>query len=238
MGAWDFTFVNDNIGPSTNLELQVSGSYFIRLPDDASLSIGIKAGFFSTSINFEELRVVDTSDDLLNVSGNESQLRPDIGIGILYRKGNFFGGLSSNHVIQPKFDFGASQIFNQLSRHYYFNAGYDYPLTAQITLTPSILFKSVDFNSYSWDLSLVAKYDDQFWGGLAYRQAESASIMGGYKILKDKGLTIAYAVDLVLMDAASKEPTSQEVMLIYSLGSKNRLRNLGKNIIRTPRYRY
>ena len=132
-GGLGFHFVNDNIGPSTHLELQVSGSYFIRLPDDASLSIGIKAGFFSTSINFEELRVVDTSDDLLNVSGNESQLRPDIGIGILYRKGNFFGGLSSNHVIQPKFDFGASQIFNQLSRHYYFNAGYDYPLTAQIT---------------------------------------------------------------------------------------------------------
>ncbi len=237
-GGLGFHVVNDNIGPSSNLEFQVSGSYFVDLPGDASLSIGLKAGFFSSRINFDELRVVDPSDNLVNFSGTESQLRPDLGAGILYRKGNFFGGLSANHVIQPEFDFGTSQISNQLFRHYYFNAGYDYPLTAQITLTPTVLIKSVGFDSYSWDLGVVAKYNDQFWGGFAYRQSESASLMAGYKILKDQSLTLAYAVDLVLSDAASKEPTSQEVMLIYNFNKKNRPRNLGKNIIRTPRYRY
>ena len=237
-GGLGFHFVNDNIGPSSNLELQVSGSYFLDLGGSSSLSIGLRAGFFSSQINFDELRVVDPSDNLVNFSGTEAQLRPDVGLGFLYRNGNFFGGLSANHVIQPEFDFGTSQIANQLSRHYYFNAGYDYPLSAQITLTPSVLVKSVGFDSFSWDIGVVAKYNDQFWGGLAYRQSESASIMGGYKILKDQSLTLAYAVDLVLTEAASKEPTSQEVMLIYTFGKKNRSRNLGKNIIRTPRYRY
>ena len=235
-GGLGFHVVNDQIGPSTNLEFQISASYFISLPGNASLSIGIKGGFFSTRINFDELVVVDPSDDLIGVNGSESQLRPDLGVGFLYRNGNFFGGLSANHVLQPEFDFGTGQISNQLSRHYYFNAGYDYPLTANITLTPSVLVRSVGLDSYNWDLALIAKYQDQFWGGVAYRQSESASLMGGYKLLKDQSLTLAYAVDLVLSDI--DEATSQEVMLIYVFGSKNRVRNIGKNIIRTPRYRY
>ncbi len=236
-GGLGVHFVNDRLGPSSNLELQISGSYFIDLPGDASVSMGLKVGFFSSQLNFDDLVVVDPTDNLI-ISGSESQLRPDLGFGFLYRRGNFFGGLSANHVIQPEFDFGTGQISNQLFRHYYFNAGFDYPLTAQITLTPSVLIKSVGLYSYSWDIGVVAKYNDQFWGGIAYRQSESASLMGGYKLMKDQGLTLAYAVDLVLSDAASKEPTSQEVMLIYTFGSKNGTRNLGKNIIRTPRYRY
>lgn len=237
-GGMGFHFVNDNLGPSTNLEVQFSGSYFINLKDNASISIGLKVGFFSSTLDFDEIVVVDPSDNIANLQGKEGQIRPDVGVGIVYRKGNFFGGFSTNHLIQPEFDFGQDQLSNQLLRHYYLTAGYDYPLTPQLTITPSFLIKSVGFNSYSWDLSVIGRYNNQLWGGVSYRQSESASAMIGYKLLKDRSLSLAYAVDIVLTDASSKEPTSQEVMLIYTFGSKNSRRNFGRNIIRTPRYRY
>lgn len=230
--------LNDNLGPSNNLELKFSGSYFIPIPGDASLSIGINAGIFSSGLDFDELVLVDPSDELANLTGKESQIRPDLGVGILYRKGNFFGGFSTNHLIQPEFDFGQDQIANQLIRHYYLTAGYDYALSPEITITPTLLLKTVGFDSYSWDLSVVARYNDQLWGGLSYRQSESASVMIGYSILKDRSLALAYALDVVLADRDSKEPTSQEIMLIYKFPTKSKGINLGRNIIRTPRYRY
>lgn len=237
-GGLGIHLVNDNLGPSNNLELKLSGSYYIPIPGDASISIGLNAGFFSSGLDFDELVLVDPSDEIANLSGKESQMRPDVGLGILYRKGNFFGGFSTNHLLQPKFDFGQDQIANQLIRHYYLTAGYDYALSPQVTITPTLLLKSVGLDSYSWDLSVVGRYNDQLWGGLSYRQSESASLMIGYSILKDRSLALGYALDIVLSDRASKEPTSQEIMLIYKFPTKSGGINLGRNIIRTPRYRY
>ena len=169
------------------------------------------------------------------LTGKESQLRPDLGVGILYRKGNFFGGLSANHLLEPEFDFGEDQLSNQLNRHYYLTAGYDYSLTPQLTITPSLLLKSVGFNTYNVDVSVIGKYNDKLWAGLAYRQSESASALFGYNVWGDR-LTLAYAFDFVISDRDSKEPTSQELMLIYNF--KKSPPATRRFPIRTPRYRY
>lgn len=237
-GGMGIHVVNDQLGPSSNLEIQLNGSYFINLPGNSSLSIGLKVGMFSSSLDFDELVVVDPGDNIANVSGKETQLRPDLGIGFLYRNGNFFGGFSTNHLLQSEFDFGQDEISNQLVRHYYLTAGYDYALTPEITLTPTLLLKNVGFDSFSVDVSVVGKYKDQLWGGLSYRNAESASVLLGYSLLKDKSLAIAYAIDVVINERTSKEPTSQEFMIIYKFQKRDKGKNLGKNIIRTPRYRY
>lgn len=232
--------VNDNLGPTNNLEIQLSGSFVLDLGQSSSLTFGIKAGVFSTSINFDEVVVVDPNDNLIGMSGKESQINPDLGFGLLYRNGNFFGGLSANHLLQPEFDFGNDQISNQLVRHYYVMAGYDYALNQEVTITPTLLVKNVGLSEYSWDVTAIAKVRDKFWFGAAYRDSESASAMVGYRLLQDRSLSIGYAFDFVINDAANKEPSSQEIMLIYTFGSNGGggKRNFGKNIIRTPRYRY
>jgi type IX secretion system PorP/SprF family membrane protein len=235
-GGFGLYISNDNIGPSNNIEFQANFAKYFALPNGASLSIGVKAGFFSSGLDFDELSLVDPTDIVANLSGKESQLRPDVGLGILYRNGNFFGGLSANHLLEPEFDFGEDQLSNQLNRHYYLTAGYDYSVTPQLTLTPSILLRSVGLDTYNIDLSVIGKYNEKLWAGLAYRQSESASALFGYKVLKDRSLTIAYAFDFVISDRDSKEPTSQEFMLIYNFKSKPPPGP--RSPIATPRYRY
>lgn len=231
--------VNDDLGPVNNLKIQLAGSFVFNFSDNSSLTFGLKAGLFSTNINFDKIIVVDPNDGLIGMTGRESQMNPDLGFGLLYRNGNFFGGLSANHLLQPTFDFGNSQVSNQLVRHYYVMAGYDYALNQEVTITPTFLIKNTGFNEYSWDLTAIAKVREKLWFGAAYRDNESASAMIGYRLLKDQSLSLGYAFDFVLNDAANKEPTSQEIMLIYTFGSNERKRrNLRKNIIRTPRYRY
>ena len=231
--------LNDNLGPSNNLEVQMSFSYQFKFDGGATVNFGVKAGLYSTSLNFDELVFVDPSDVVAGLSGKETQMKPDLGFGIYYRKGDFFGGLSANHLIGTAFDFGEDQISNQLSRHYYLSAGYDYHINPQLTITPSILLKSVSLDTYNFDLSVIGKYNDMLWAGIAYRQSESASAMFGYKLLDDRSLTLAYAFDFVVTNSASKEPTSHELMLIYNFKSRSGVaRKSGSRIIRTPRYRY
>jgi len=240
-GGFAAYVVNDNLGPTNNLEVQLSGSFVFKLGDQSSLTLGVKAGMFSTNINFDEIIVVDPNDNLIGVSGKESQIKPDLGVGLLYRSGNFFGGLSANHLIQPEFDFGNDQISNQLVRHYYFMAGYDYALNEDVTITPTLLVKNIGLTEYSWDITAIAKVKDKLWFGAAYRDTESASALVGIRLLQDRSLSLGFAFDFVINDAPNKEPTSQEIMLIYtfkSSGGGRRARKLGKNIIRTPRYRY
>ncbi len=231
--------LNDKLGPTSNLEVQTSFSYQYKFKGGATLNFGLKVGLYSTSLDFDELVFVDPSDVVAGLTGKETQMKPDLGFGIYYRKGNFFGGLSANHLIGSAFDFGEAQISNQLSRHYYLNAGYDYNINSQLTITPTILLKSVSLDTYNFDLSVIGKYNDMLWAGIAYRQSESASAMFGYKLLSDKSLTLAYAFDFVVTNGAGKEPTSHELMLIYNFKTKNRVpRKSGSRIIRTPRYRY
>ena len=227
---------NDNLGPSNNLQVQTSFSTNFILPNGATLTAGLNVGIFSSAIDFDEVVVVNPSDPIFSASGREGQIRPDIGVGILYRKGDFFGGLSSNHLLQPKFDFGQSQFSNQLNRHYYLTAGYDYSLTPQIKITPTVLLKSVGLNIYSTEVSVIGEYNNNLRAGLAYRQSESASLIVGYKILSDRSLTLAYAFDFVVGNQTSKQPSSQELMLIYNFKTTPKFG--GRRIIRTPRFRY
>lgn len=227
---------NDNLGPSNNFQVQTALSRNINLPDGSILTVGINLGFFSSAINFDDIIVVNPGDPISNGMGRESQIRPDFGAGIIYRKGKFFGGFSSNHLLQPKFDFGESQVSNQLNRHYYLTMGYDYSLSPQIKITPTVLLKSVSLNTYNIDVSVIGEYNNNLRAGLAYRQSESASLILGYKILSDRSLTLAYAFDFVVGNRQSKEPTSQELMLIYNFKSVPGI--AGRRIIRTPRFRY
>jgi type IX secretion system PorP/SprF family membrane protein len=227
---------NDNLGPSNSLQVQAALSRNFGLPDGSILTVGVNLGFFSSSLNFDDIIVVNPNDPISIGTGKESQLKPDFGVGFLYRKGNFFGGFSTNHLLQPKFDFGESQVSNQLNRHYYLTMGYDYSLTPQIKITPTVLLKSVSLNTYNLDVSVIGEYNNNLRAGLAYRQSESASLILGYKILSDRSLTLGYAFDFVLGNQDSKRPASQEIMLIYNFKSSPAL--AGRRIIRTPRFRY
>ena len=229
--------VNDHLGPANNLEFQASFAYQLKI-QGGILSVGIKAGLYSSALNFDELIFVDPSDDLAGLTGKESQMKPDFGFGAYYKKGNVFAGISASHLTEPTFDFGDNQIANKLSRQYYVMAGYEYKFSPQLTFIPTFLIKSTGLNTYNFDLSVIGKYEDKLWAGLAYRQSESASAMVGYNLLSNRSLSLAYAFDFVVNDRSSKEPTSHELMLVYHLKSDRKPKVPRSKIIRTPRYRY
>jgi type IX secretion system PorP/SprF family membrane protein len=97
--------VNDRLGPQNNLEAQASYAYHLALKD-TKLSFGMRAGVYSQTINFDLYRPIDQNDPLLKNAGKESQVRPDLAMGVFMQREKYYAGVSFNHLIKSEFDFG------------------------------------------------------------------------------------------------------------------------------------
>jgi type IX secretion system PorP/SprF family membrane protein len=224
--------VNDRLGPQNNLEAQASYAYHLALKG-SKLSFGIKTGIYSQTIDFDKYRAIDPNDPLLKSTGKESQVRPDLAMGVFLQREKYYAGVSFNHLIKSEFDFGLSQR-NALQTHMYVTGGYYYQVNFDLRLQFSTLIKS-DFTKTTFDLGGLAYYKDTMWGGLAFRQSEAVIMMLGYSILKDKSLKLGYGLDYVIKDQQAKQPTSHEFLLMYELPVNPAI---GKKVVRTPRYRH
>ncbi len=224
--------VNDNLGALNNLEIQAAYAYHISVRN-AKLSLGIRGGMYSQSINFDQYRWVDP-DDPLRQSGKESQFRPDAAAGIYYRAPKYFLGASLNHLINSKFDFGNDSLRNALESHMYFTGGYDYQLNYDIMLRPSLIVKT-DFKTYSFDISLMATFRENLWGGFSFRQSDAVTAIVGYSFMKDDSFSVGYAFDYTVKAQRAKNETSHELLISYTLPV---LSSGERRIIRTPRFRH
>ncbi|MCH7409556.1 type IX secretion system membrane protein PorP/SprF [Belliella sp. DSM 111904] len=232
--GYGLSFVNDNIGATNNQEVNLSLGYHIRLRR-GTLSIGASGGMFSSTLKYDELNLVNP-DPSVPAGGRETQMNINFGGGAIYDQGKFYVGVSTRHVNEPSFDFGDGAIANPLLNHSYLNAGYRIKTYAFWTFEPSFLLKTVSFNNFSYDLSVIATHNQKVSAGLAYRGEEAVSLLVGYSLLRDNSLKIGYAFDLVFGGLEAKSPTSHEFMLRYNLPQVSR--DFQRVIQRTPRYRF
>ena len=224
--------MRDKLGALNNNQAQVMYAYHLGI-GESKLSFGIKLGIFSQTVDGGDYRFIQEGDDLI-ITGKESQVRPDVGMGIMYRTEKFYGGIGVNHLTNATFDFGRNGVRNALERHMNFTAGYYYDVNFDLQIMPTVLVKT-DFNEYSFDLGAIATYRNTMWGGLSFRQSEALNVILGYAVLKDKSLKFGYSIDIVLVDKQAKSGSSHELMLTYDLPVSP---GSGKKIVRTPRYRH
>jgi type IX secretion system PorP/SprF family membrane protein len=224
--------MNDKLGPQNNLEAQAMYAYHLGIKE-TKLSIGIKAGIYSQSVNGQYYRYIDEGDPLI-VTGKESQVRPDLGLGIFYRAEKYYAGVGFNHLLRSQFDFGADSVRGALENHINFTGGYFYEVSFDLRVQFSTAVRT-DLNKTQLDFAGIAYLKDTMWGGLAFRQGEAGSLLLGYALLKDKSLKLGTAVDFIIKDRDAKENFSLEVMLSYDLPVNP---GSGKKVVRTPRYRH
>ena len=228
-----FHIVNDHLGVVNNLEAQASFAYHLGIKN-SKLSFGARVGFYSQTMDFDKYRPNDPNDPLLQRSGQESQIRPDLAAGIYYRAEKYYAGISVSHLIQSQFDFGNDSLRNALKTHMYLLAGYSYNLNYDIVLKPSVIVKT-DLNTYSFDVSMLATLREKLWGGLSYRQSDAMIAMIGYSFMKDGNFKVGYAFDYIITAQQAKQPTSHEFLMSYTLPV---LGSTEHKIIRTPRFRH
>jgi type IX secretion system PorP/SprF family membrane protein len=224
--------MNDKLGPQNNLEAQAMYAYHLGIKE-TKLSFGVKVGLYSQTVNGKYYRYIQEGDPLI-VEGKESQVRPDLGLGVFYRAEKYYFGFGFNHLLKSEFDFGADSVRGALENHINATAGYFYEVSFDLKIQFSAAVRT-DLNKTQIDLAGIAHIKDTMWGGLAFRQSEAASLLLGYCLLKDKSLKLGTGIDFIIKDQAAKESFSLEFMLSYDLPVNP---GSGKKVVRTPRYRH
>lgn len=220
-GGLGVTLLKDKIGYEDNTQVKLGYSYHLRIGRSGGiLGIGAQAGFLQKKIDFTKLIPRDDNDPRLMGRTSESDMFTDVSFGLFYKVPNmYYVGLASTQMLEPQA--AASGTGVKLKRHYFINGGYEwiYPNNPSIVFEPSVFIKT-DFVSAQYDVSLIAKYNNQFWGGLNYRLQDAIGIVLGVSPFQTgtmKGLKVGYSYDFTTSDLGRKGRSSgsHEIMLRY-----------------------
>lgn len=202
----------DKIGFLTSVQAEVSYAYKIRLTTASALSVGMRAGIDSRTIDFSKY-VIRHADDPLIPQEKQTETRPDISLGLWYDHEKYYLGLSAKSVTGNNYN---TPGFATTSA-YVATAGYHLPLSKDLIVTPSFQVIASEGDEVALDISALADYGSVLFGGLSYRHEEAVAAIAGISFLETK-LRLSYSFDYVTNNKRTTASTSHEIMLRYKTG--------------------
>jgi len=209
------SFINDEIGPSTEQYFNIDFSYTIPTSEKGKLSLGVKgvANILALNVNKLGPETAAALDPNLN---SFSQFQPNFGIGAYYHHAEkFYVGLSAPNILETKhFDEAAISVGKE-RLNYYLISGYVFNISSNTELKPAFLVKYVNGAPLQVDLSVNAMFKEKFILGLAYRWDAAVSLMAGFQI--NKSLMIGYGYDLDSTKLGDYNGGSHEILFRFEL---------------------
>ena len=237
-GGLGFYLINDNIRNRHNLSANVTYAYHVDLGNNR-LSFGLKSGIYNATFSTTKNRVLHLDDPYLKNDRSVYTIL-DLGVGIFWKSKNYYLGLSTDHIANTSISYASDISENFLEPQFYLFGGYDYDVSHNLLLRPSILFRS-DLSSFSFDVNTIGIYNESVWGGISYRWEESIVLMLGYNLTKERNLSIGMSFDYAISNFEAKAnlgrslATSLEFVVSYLLPIDF---SSTQKIIHTPRFRY
>lgn len=232
------TFFRDQNGPISSNGLGIGASYFIPLSDDGErkdqFSFGTNINLYNMNIDYAALNPKDPGDHLLYDGNNDIFIAyANVGLQATYK--NFFGGAAIVDIPLTN-DVPEVNGIEPSPTKYLLNLGYQYFLTDDISLEPSVLVnlntnsaKLIDYNF----LANIFSGENAFGAGVSFRtssdkvgkQQLSLSPLIKGKINK---FTFGFTYNLGLSDIQTYAGNSFMISLGYNFD----------NFINTRGYRY
>ncbi len=222
-GGLGASVIQDHLGYEDNIDLKLDYSYHVIVGGSNILGLGLEFGFKNKTIDFTQLIPIQTPDPVLTGKSAESDMGMNLAAGAFYKIPNkFYFGVSATQLLGTKLSLGPNPPAQyQLKPHYYFMAGYYWPLPSNpsFEFKPSILIKT-DFASTQYDINCLVEYNSRFWGGLSYRATDAMIALVGVKpftVGKFKDLLIGYSYDITTsaLGKDGRSNGSHEIMLKY-----------------------
>jgi type IX secretion system PorP/SprF family membrane protein len=209
-GGISATFYDDRIGYLNTPAFNLGYAYKFEI-EKGSLSLGLSAGIFFSTLDSEGWRLPDGNADPAIPTGKESKRSLDIGLGAYYQHNKLYAGLSVMHLVRPVLVYGDNP--SRLPRSYCFMAGYGITLeNPDFELKPSLLVMT-DLKSALYSVSSLLFYRNRFWVGLDYRFKSSLGLLAGMNLFS--GLRVGYAYSYNTSLLSRYGGSNHEIMLTY-----------------------
>lgn len=194
------------------------GIYSYKLPISkrrkSVLSFGIQGGFNTITSDFNKLTLKNPGDP--NLSGVSRQFNPNVGVGILYRDGSFFGGVSVPYMLDSK-AVSSTDINTLLTqrRYYYVFGGFTTKLSNNVKLIPSTLIRIQEQAPLTFDINALVVMYDAVGLGVSYRLGDA--VVGLFELQINNNFHVGYAYDFTLSQLNQFSNGSHELMINYRI---------------------
>jgi type IX secretion system PorP/SprF family membrane protein len=209
-----FIITNDKIGVTKDTKINTSYAYKINM-GEGNLSLGLGAGFNSSSTAWSELVVVDQGDELY-MADTKAFILPAFSFGAWYSFKNYFAGFSIPALLDNKFNYYTNKFsmeFNPEEYYYMLNTGYVFDISKKISLFPSTLISYSSGESLLFDINAVINYDNRLWTGVSYRNDRSAVALLQFSV--NRQMKMAYTYDFDFGELGKYSYGSHEMMIRY-----------------------
>jgi len=211
------SILNDNFGFNSDLGINFQGAYRITL-GPGKLGIGFNAGILNKSLSPEWKTISPTGEIQDGATGDpsipqakESRVAFDMGLGVFYRAGNVFMGISTTHINKARIKY--QNATPQLVRHYYATAGYILQLpNPLIEIMPYFILKT-DGKANQIYLNTTLRYNKRFWGGVSYRAGDAIIGLVGLELFN--GVRVGYSYDFITSQIGKYSDGSHELTIGY-----------------------
>ena len=174
------TMMNDQIGLFTHQRLNLQYAYKTKL-FGGTMSVGLQAGFLSENFDGSKVDAGESGDPALATSEVKGS-GFDAGAGLYYLHGNWYVGLSAQHLTSPTIALGETNEL-KIDATYYLTGGYNIKLRNPFLTIKSSALVKYDGTAWRGDVTgrLVYQYDKKLlYGGVTYSPDNSVTfLMGG-----------------------------------------------------------
>lgn len=216
----------ESLGLYKNMNIGVQAGYKLKL-FKGELTVGLQLGFINETFKGTEVILPDGD----NYHENNEEAIPmndlngnafDLGVGVFYTRGMWWGGLSMTHLTQPTISLKSETGDNTMEKSYefqvgrtlYFMAGCNIPIKNTLfELMPSVFVKS-DFTFTTGEATARIRYNKFLTAGIGYRYNDAVTISLGAEF---KGFFLGYAYDYATSEIAKASSGSHEIFAGYSL---------------------
>lgn len=231
----------DKLGAQSNICVSGSASIRHRISRRADISFGLALGLSQYMLDGTKLNSGGTTTDHAVAGWRETEMVPDVKLGVFFNTERFYSGLS---MANPVHFTDRNLLVTSPARHLFFTTGYVFDVGYTVRVKPSLLIKE-DFKSpTAVDANLFVLFYDKVWFGASYRASipvmnqvnseeeerlrTSNAVALMTQLYATPKLRIGYSYDITL--STLKNYGSHEVSLGYSFLKKRNGR------IPTPRY--
>ena len=188
------TFVSDKTFIEKQVSIGIDFSYKVKLNEGVDMYLGLKAGGNVYDVNTNGLETYNFVSDASLVSIHH--FNPNIGIGMLLKKGKFFYSLSIPKMLNTERVQAQRGIATVASDrpHIYMSCGYDYDLNAAKTyvLKPSFLLRHVNGSPISFDINAMLTMHKHVEIGMTYRTDNAQNTQGIFPMNTFAGIANFY----------------------------------------------
>lgn len=167
-------FFRDENGPVSANGITAGASYFIPIDDDgerlSQFSFGTSVSFYNMNVDLSQLNPQDPGDGTLSEDNNSIFLAyANLGLAATYR--GLFGSISVNDIALTN-DIPIVNGIEPEPTKYIFNAGYNYYVSEQFYVTPSVMMNLNTNSAKIFDFNLMATAageESSFSAGASFR---------------------------------------------------------------------